>query len=371
MLGVFLTLALAALDGGPAASRLEVHFFDVGHGNAALIISPLGKTVLVDGGPADHASDLVARLRPYLKGPIDLVVSSAPTPEMFGGLAAAVKTFGAARFLTSGQRPENAAHEQLLAGLATGDVKVLAPRPNPRSPLEPVRIDLGGAMLEVFWPRVPYEPTLTALYPEKANGIVMRLKHLGTSMLFASEAQPETEAALVEKGFDLASTLLVVADHGAALSSTQAFLDLVRPRVAVVSVGAGNKRRMPSRPTAERLSRLGTTVLRTDLDGDIDVEGDGERLYVRTSRRPPGTPDVARAFPPTGSARTELLDAGDVLGFAMSLDEHVEFAGSSKTKEFHRLGCPTVKSFTEDELILYPSRAQAEKTRTPAADCSP
>jgi competence protein ComEC len=91
-----------------------------------------------------------------------------------------------------------------------------------------------------------------------------------------------TEAALVERGLPLQSTILKVPHHGARDSSTPTFLDAVRPAIAAISVGARNPYRHPDPATLARLEATGARIVRTDRDGAVLFETDGRTLTMTT-----------------------------------------------------------------------------------------
>ncbi len=78
--------------------------------------------------------------------------------------------------------------------------------------------------------------------------------------------------------------ILKVAHHGSRYASATPFLRAVGARIAVVSVGAGNRYRHPAAATLDRLARAGAKIYRTDVDGDVTVESDGADVRVRTTR---------------------------------------------------------------------------------------
>src|SRR6266542_1000525 len=95
--------SLLAAAGTPAQpskpAPLTVYFFDVGQGDSALIVSPTGKTVLVDGGPPEAGGHVAERLKALVKGPLDLVILSHPHRDHLGGLADAVRAVGAKAYM--------------------------------------------------------------------------------------------------------------------------------------------------------------------------------------------------------------------------------------------------------------------------------
>ncbi|AKF86793.1 hypothetical protein MFUL124B02_33280 [Myxococcus fulvus 124B02] len=166
-----LVLLLAALPGLAAGlpspltatsdKPLTVHFLDVGQGDAALVISPTGKTVLIDGGPPEARERLNKRLRELVNGPLDLVILTHPHLDHLGGLAQTLRTLGARRFMDPGFDHPSEAYRDLLDVVGDTVGQVMNPEPNPSSPNGLLTIGLGeGVSLSVLWPRAPKEPFL-------------------------------------------------------------------------------------------------------------------------------------------------------------------------------------------------------------------
>ena len=100
-------------------------------------------------------------------------------------------------------------------------------------------------------------------------------------MLIMGDAEKGEEERLVEGfGEELRADVLKVGHHGSNTSSTAPFLALVRPRVALISVGAGNMYGHPSASVLRALTAAGAAVLRTDLEGSIVCRTDGRSLRV-------------------------------------------------------------------------------------------
>ncbi len=140
-------------------------------------------------------------------------------------------------------------------------------------------VDLGGgARIEVIGP----DGALGAGADPNDASTVLRLVMGEVSFLLTGDIEADGEAALVRPGVELRATVLKVAHHGSSTSTTAAFLSRAAPVVGVISVGASNSH---GHPTAAVLSRLSEGyVLRTDEDGDVRMETDGERLWVTTER---------------------------------------------------------------------------------------
>ena len=115
-----------------------------------------------------------------------------------------------------------------------------------------------------------------------SNSMVLRLVCGNVSVLLTADIFEETERYLLDTRFDLNSTVLKVAHHGSDSSSCSEFLSVVKPQVAVISVGADNLFGHPSPEVVGRLS--GSHLYRTDQQGTIELITDGKRLWVKTEK---------------------------------------------------------------------------------------
>jgi len=120
---------------------------------------------------------------------------------------------------------------------------------------------------------------------------VLRVDYGDVRLLFAGDIEEEVEAALVERQasgkVDLRADVLKVPHHGSETSSSAAFLEAVRPRVAVVSVGRRNRFGHPSAEVLARYASLATRLYRTDRDGAVRLWTDGHRVWMRPTLSAP------------------------------------------------------------------------------------
>ncbi|HEX8538871.1 MAG TPA: MBL fold metallo-hydrolase, partial [Cystobacter sp.] len=178
--------------GRPADGKLHVYFLDVDQGDATLIVSPTGRTVLVDAGPPSAGAHLANRLPELLTGKLDLVILTHPHADHYGGLSAALGAVGALRLLEPQLPSTPEDYDALLGAIGTSGMEVFSPAPPANS--EPLRLPLGGgAELTVLWPRAPTEPLLTGDNPQELNSIVLRLTYQDTSVLLPGDALEKTE----------------------------------------------------------------------------------------------------------------------------------------------------------------------------------
>jgi beta-lactamase superfamily II metal-dependent hydrolase len=261
------------------AARVRVDFIDVGQGDAALITSPTGKTVLIDGGPHEAGPRLVAFLRARRTGPIDLILLTHSHVDHFGGLPTVVESVGARTFMDAPTPHAGREREHLMHALERAHVPVRTAAPGRT-------IDLGGgAVLTLLGPP---EPAIVGSRSDvNANSVVARLDYGGVRFLFTGDAERVTETWLLnDRHADVRARVLKVAHHGSKYSTSAKFLDAVSPEIAVVSVGARNDYHHPAEATLRRLEAHGARVLRTDVDGTITIESDGRTLTMTPKRAP-------------------------------------------------------------------------------------
>jgi competence protein ComEC len=113
-----------------------------------------------------------------------------------------------------------------------------------------------------------------------ANSVVLRLRYGQTAFLLAGDLDLAGEKRLQNQS--LHAAVLKVGHHGSATSTSDDFLDQVRPSWAVISVGKYNKFHHPHPSTLKRLQAKGVKVLRTDLNGAVTVQTDGRSLVVNS-----------------------------------------------------------------------------------------
>jgi competence protein ComEC len=262
----------APTQGPRLPGQLRVDFLDVGQGDSALIRSASGKTVLIDGGPSEAGSRVDAFLNEHGVQTLDLVLLTHRHADHLGGLRVVVERHGTRMFLDAPYPHDIPEYQRLLAELDRQHVLVRQAE-NGRS------IDLGGgAHLTLLGPP---QPSLSGTRSNvNANGIAARLDCGKLSILFAADAQAQTERWLLETQPNLRAAVLKVSHHGSRSSSTPKFLQAVQPWLAIISVGAGNEYHHPDPQTIERLQRAGARVLRTDADGPIAIESDCEKIHV-------------------------------------------------------------------------------------------
>ena len=257
--------------------NLHVYFFDVGQGDSALIVTPAGRQVLVDGGPApDSAIRALSDVMPKGDRSLDLVVITHLDADHSRGLIDVLDRYEVGAVLAGPVTPSASMYAQWQAGVERNKIDVVSVH-------QGYSLDLGsGVVAEVLNPRsgIPVG--------ESANNsaMVLRLTYGSVSFLLTADIEAETESFLTSMGAGIESTVLKVAHHGSKTSSTDAFIDAVDPAVALISVGSNNSFGHPSDEVVGRLMRQigGENIYRTDRHGNVEFVTDGVELWVETQR---------------------------------------------------------------------------------------
>ena len=253
---------------------------DVGQGDAhVLATSEPGRVVLIDTGP--DLSSIVGCLRRLGVVSIPLVVLSHLHADHVGGLSSVLSDYPVGAVGVGPLHEPAWAWDQVRKLTASAGVKVV-------DVVAGQRFELPGLSLTVIAPQeVPSHlgPNAEGT-PVNDASLVLRADTAAGRVLLTGDIELEGQANLLATNEDLTADVLKVPHHGSRYSLPR-FLERVHPRVATVSVGAGNPFGHPSSMILDALRQEGATVMRTDEDGDVAVVAsrDGPLIARRGSPR--------------------------------------------------------------------------------------
>lgn len=256
----------------------EVHMLDVGQGDAIAIRTMRGRWLLVDAGREWDGGDEGRRqIVPYLArrgGALTAFVLSHPHADHVGGAASTLAALRPAWYYDPGYAGTSESYRRSLEMARTQRTQWRRVRPADSLVVDEVTVTFLA----------PDSAWAEALRDPNDASTVARVRVGRVAFLLTGDAEEQEERwLLAHQSSLLRADVLKVAHHGSRTSSTAEFLAAVRPRVALVSVGAGNMYRHPSPDVMRSLAAHGAVALRTDLHGTIVVRTDGERLEVEAA----------------------------------------------------------------------------------------
>ena len=212
----------------PEGSTFEIHFFDVGEADSALVECD-GHYMLIDGGNPGSSSFLYSYLQSHGIDYLDYIVCSHAHADHVGGLAGALNYASVGIAYSPVTEYDSRAFNSFVKYLGKQGKEITVPSAGDC-------FELGNAKVTIL---APIDMTLAAIN-ENNSSIILRIEYGSTSFLFTGDAEIDEERSVVESQQVLQSTLLKVGHHGSYTSTSEEFLKAVNPEFAVISVGANN-----------------------------------------------------------------------------------------------------------------------------------
>jgi len=267
-----------------AAAELQVHFINVGQGDA-ILIDYRTVEVLIDGG--ETSPGVVPYLRNYVDGDLEAMVATHPHADHIGGLIDVLRSFQVDNIYWNGETATTKVY---------GDFMALA-KAEPKALLQQLKrgdtVNVDGLAFAVLNPPGP------SFKETNDNSIALKLKYGDTRFLFEGDAQQEAESSMLAAGLNMATDILKVGHHGSRSSSSMPFLQAVSPQIAVYMAGINNSYGHPHAETLAALNQVGAQIYGTDIHSTIVVATDGQKYTLTTEKQaPPRAPPVT---PPTST----------------------------------------------------------------------
>lgn len=277
-------------SGAKSIQPFNVYFVSVGQGDAQYIELPNGQNALIDGGPSK------VRLQAFLQSRgvtrIDHVVLTHPHSDHYKGLNYAFDSLEVGNFYDTKIDNTGAQGDNTLREKAVNEpgCRLYYPRAGET-------LDWGEGVVAKVLNSCPDPVTSGSGLDGGAEinncSIAIRVSAEGKSVLFPGDIQSQAESVMVARfGAELKSDVLKVPHHGSAESSSQGFLDAVKPARAVLSVGK-NGYGLPTDAALSRYQASGITLFRTDVDGTLDGGGVFQKLLASGGPSLPASVPVA------------------------------------------------------------------------------
>jgi len=322
----------------PPAVALEVHFIDVGQGDATLVMCN-GESMLIDAGDNTKGTAIQSYLMSHGVSRLKYAIGTHPDADHIGGLDVVITKFAVDNLFMPKISKDTRTYDDVVQAAKYKSLKI-------QQPTSGAWYTLGKAKFQVV--------SVDKDYGDEANNwsICIRLVYGNSSFLLVGDAEEEAENDMINSGYELESDVYKVAHHGSRTGSIQAFMDKVKPSCAVISCGEGNSYGHPHAAVLNTLRSTDVQTYRTDEQGTIIALTDGDMIYWNVS---PTTSWIAGE--PTGG----------------SPQGYTRYILNTNSKKFHTETCEAAESISEKNKE-YSSKSRDEliaEGYSPCGICKP
>lgn len=348
--------AAKAPDTSKPEGTLEVHYIDVGQGDATLIKCG-SHAILIDGGNNNKGTTVQLYLKKQGVESLDYVIGTHPDADHIGGLDVIVYKYNCEKVIMPDYEKDTRTYQELVDVIHDKNMKITYP-------VVGEQYALGEAEFTIIAPN-------SNSYGGNANdySVAILLEYGKNCFLFTGDAEEASEAEMLTNGIDISADVYKVAHHGSRSASTQEFLNAVHPKYAVISCGEGNSYGHPHAEVLNRLRSMGVDVFRTDEQGSIIASSDGENITWNCSAT-----DSWQSGEQTEADRENSEDenSGNAISDAVT-SEQTTYVLNTNTKKFHRETCGSVSQIKEENFQkVQMNREELEQSGySPCKNCNP
>ena len=274
-LSMVLLLSLIALPltnaQAVAPKTLKVHYINAGQGDAIYIKAPNGEDILIDAGNKD-GSDIVAYLKKQKVDDIEIMISTHPDADHLGGLDEVLYAYKVEKVYAPKVSHTTQAYKEFLVAVQKEKLKI--------------NTVTKGTTLSIKGVKAVFVAPVKTYKASDLNNwsAVLHMTYNKNTFLFTGDAEALSEKDMIASKQVLKADVLKVGHHGAKEATTSEFLNAVKPKYGIVSVGK-NSYGHPTPSALDRLKKAKVTVYRTDQKGHVVVTSDGTKLSVATERK--------------------------------------------------------------------------------------
>lgn len=264
---------------------MEVHFIDVGQGDATLI--KCGEhSMLIDTADDSKGTAIQNYLQKQNVEKLDYLVLTHPDADHIGGAPVVITKFNIDKVFVSNFEKDNKTYQKLIQTLDNKRLKYETPEVGSQ-------YTLGTAVITILAPNKKYDN------PNDAS-IALTIQNGNNKFLFTGDAGENAEKDILNSDLDISADVYKVGHHGSKYSTSEKFFEEVNPAYAVISCGENNSYGHPHAETLNTLRSYGVKVYRTDEDGTIIATSDGKNITFNVPAS-----ETWKAGEPTGSSSSQ------------------------------------------------------------------
>ncbi|HSF24210.1 MAG TPA: ComEC/Rec2 family competence protein, partial [Blastocatellia bacterium] len=283
---------------GAPTGKLVIHFLDVGQGDSGLVVFPHGATMLVDGGGElrfnKPDSDREGTEAEFSEGGfsvgeavvsrfiwslgrthVDYALATHADADHIAGVSDVVRNFQVGQTIVGRVPGSDLEFGRFIKTVERRGVSLATVNAGDR-------FEVDGVRVEVLWPPRPSQAPVTS---GNNDSVVLRLVYGSIAVLLTGDIEQAAEKALVESGVNLRADVLKVPHHGSKTSSSEAFIDAVRPGYAVISVGERSRFGHPHPSVVKSYVERGINLFQTGRDGTVTMQTDGRSVGITSFRK--------------------------------------------------------------------------------------
>ncbi|MDH4359040.1 MAG: MBL fold metallo-hydrolase [Candidatus Berkelbacteria bacterium] len=256
--------AIKAAEANASKGEVEITFLDVGEGDAILISLGGSTQILIDGGRDGGVLNPLDDQMPLFDKKIEYVVATHPDADHIGGLDEVFESYKIEQFIESGDKSDSATYAKLQEAVKNEGAKT--------------RIVSRGDVI-----RFGGEARGVVLWPDEGSGfdsnnlsVVLKFEYKESCAILTGDAELQAQEKILGGDQNIQCELYKVPHHGAANGLDKRFIEKVKPKYAVISVGENNQYGHPTQAVLDSLAGIGAKILRTDELGTISFETDGK-----------------------------------------------------------------------------------------------
>lgn len=204
---------------------------------------------------------------------LDYVLATHAHEDHTGGLSDVFRDFKVGELIVGHSPPSDGTFRRLRRSAARAGIPI-------GSVSQGESFELDGVKIRVLWPQPPQTDANARVTSGNNDSVVLLLTYGSVNIMMTGDIESPAEQSLAESGVDLHADLLKAPHHGSKTSSTDAFLDRVQPKYAVISVGVRSRFGHPNKEVVDRYNERGIKLYWTGRDGTVTATTDGASLSV-------------------------------------------------------------------------------------------